>query len=185
MTMWKTLAAASLLLASSYAGATTISYDVNETDASTHTWQYDFTINNDTLNSELVEFSIYFELDQASNLQLIASPGSWDSLLIQPDPLLPDHGFLDSIPVGPGLAPGAALSGFSVAFVFLGNGIPGAQDFDVFDADFNLIESGRTRANGVASVAEPGSVLLLGLALLMLGARGKGARTGRMAFSAE
>ena len=170
MRIWKALVATLCISASSYAGATSITYDVNQIDAATHTWQYDFSVSNNSLGAAINEFSIYFALGQYSNLQIVASPASWDSLVAQPDPLLPDDGFFDSLATGPVIAPGAMLGGFSVSFVFLGVGTPGSQPFDVFDGNFMVIGSGRTQPNGVTSVPEPGSLLLMGMAMLAAGA---------------
>lgn len=177
MRVWKALLATLFISASSIAGASIVHYDVSQVDAATHTWQYDFSVTNDSLSGDLGEFAVFFDVGLYSNLQLIASPAGWDSLVVQPDPALPDAGFFDALALGAGLAPGASLGGFSVSFVFAGAGAPGAQAFSIYDADFAVIDSGRTQANATGTVPEPGSLLLLALALAVLVA-GRSLRVG-------
>lgn len=180
MRAWKALLATFFISASSYAGATVITYDVTQLDAATHTWQYDFTVSNDTLSSDLGEFAVFFDVNLYSNLALVASPPGWDSLLVQPDPLLPDDGFLDSLALGAGIAPGGSLGGFSVSFVFAGAGAPGAQAFSIYDANFNSIDAGRTSSPVNGTVPEPATMLLFALALasLLAGMRSRTAKPG-------
>jgi hypothetical protein len=169
MRIWKSFLATLVLSASNLADATIIYFDVTEIDASTQRWQYDFTVENNTLAAAITEFTVFFELGQYANLTIVASPASWDSLVTQPDPALPDDGFFDSLALAGGIAPGATLGGFSVSFNFLGVGTPGPQSFDILDADFNVVDSGRTRPNGMVAVSAPGSLALFVVALLAMG----------------
>jgi hypothetical protein len=108
-------------------------------------------------------FSIVF--DRALYTSLESPPPSvgtdWDVLSIQPDLALPDDGLFDALALVD--AP-ATLSGFTIEFVWLGNGVPGSQPFLIYDSAFETIESGETRARPVAVPETPA----LGLILLSL-----------------
>ena len=83
----------------------------------------------------------------------------------QPDTAIPDDGAYDAL----ALQDGASLAdSFVVSFVWLGSGVPGSQFFEVYDPDFNTIESGET-----APVPEPATILLVGSGLLALAGLGK------------
>jgi hypothetical protein len=135
------IAAALLLCGTARAGI--IEYDV--TNVSGSTWRYDYTVTNNTLASGLSQFTIWFALNLYESLAIVASPASWDSIVAQPDPILPDDGFFDSLSLGLPLALDASASGFSLSFTWLGTGTPGAQAFDFIDAaTFEPVESGNT-----------------------------------------
>jgi PEP-CTERM motif-containing protein len=164
-------AALGLLALASQASATLITYDV--TNVSGATWRYDYSVTNDTLVQPIDEFSVYFDLGLFENLQSLGAPAGWDGLIAQPDPLLPDNGFIDLLALSGGIGVGETLGGFSVQFDWLGAGTPASQLFDVINAaDFSFIDSGvTTRAvvtpppTGTTSVPEPSSLALLALAL--------------------
>lgn len=157
------------------AEATTISYDVN--NIAGNRWEYSYTINNDTLSGDIEEFTIYFAVGSYENLIAGTTPGNWDSLVTQPDVLLPANGFYDSLALVSGIAPNASLSGFSVAFDFLGSGTPGSQPYDIIDPlTFQTLDSGNTRINSSHDAPEPGlfSMLALGLSVfLVISGRGR------------
>src|SRR4051812_48193473 len=75
------------------ASATAITYDT--TNVSGSTWRYDYSVSNDTLGAPLSELTLYFQLNQFQNLHTLGAPAGWDGLIAQPDPLLPDNGFVD------------------------------------------------------------------------------------------
>ncbi len=132
-------------MAPEMAQATTVTYSVlNSSDT---TWQYDYTVTNDTLGSALREFTVFFDRTQYANLVVNGSPVDWDSLVAQPDNNLPDDGYFDSLNTATGLAIGASQSGFLVQFDFLGTGSPGSQAFNIVDPDtFDVLDSGSTSA---------------------------------------
>lgn len=146
--------------------ATTVTYDL--ANISGNTWEYTYSVSNDTLAQDIEEFTIFFDLALYENLVATATPAGWDPLVIQPDPGLPDDGFYDALAltVAAGIAPGGALSGFGVQFDFLGVGTPGAQPFDIVDPlTFNTLDSGTTQ---LASVPVPAALWLFGSGLLGL-----------------
>lgn len=159
-----------------YVGATTISFTTS--NLSGNVWQYEYDVINDSLSSTIDEFTIYFDRDLFSNLNVEASPAGWDSIAVQPDSGIPADGFFDGLAFGQGLAPGAAAAGFAVSFEFLGAGSPGPQPFDVVDpVSFDILDSGMTVAETATDLPEPDSLALLGLALSALAAAQK--RVGR------
>lgn len=144
--------------------ATLITYAVQNVGG--NTWQYNYQVENNTLNVAIEEFSIYFDVGLYQNLTLATAPSGWDPLLIQPDPLLPDAGFYDALALISGIAPLDSLSGFGVQFDFLGVGTPGPQTFEILDPlTFLVLDSGLTQVAGNGTVAEPltGWLLLAGL----------------------
>lgn len=151
------------------ARATLITFDV--ANISGNTYQYNYTVTNDTLSVAIEQFTIFFDVALFQNLKLASAPAGWDPLAIQPDPLLPDDGFYDVLALtSPGIDVGATLGGFSVQVDFLGVGPPGSQAFDVLNPlTFAVLETGFTVPAGVMSVAEPGSLGLMAFGLLAVG----------------
>lgn len=148
--------------------ATFISYTVSNVVDST--WRYDYSIANNTLNTPIDEFSIFFDQTLFSELAVLASPVGWDALVIQPDLALPDRGFFDALALGEGIASGATLSGFSVSFRWLGSEMPGSQPFQILNPlDFSAIEEGVTveaASPPPIGVPEPSTLVLLSLGLI-------------------
>jgi len=143
----------------STAQASVIRYEV--TNVAGSTWQYDYSVANNSLGGALQEFSVFFELGLYANLAFAAAPDGWDALAVQPSAELPDNGFFDALAVSDGIAPGAELGGFSVRFDWLGTGTPGAQAFNVVDpVTLDIVESGQT-----VPLPEPGALALVLVAL--------------------
>lgn len=132
-------------------------------------YELSYTVDNQT-SFAITEFTIWFDLGLYDNLAITSSPVDWDGLAAQPDPGLPDDGFADWLSLGLAIAPGVSLGGFSVAFDWLGTGLPGAQFFEIVDPDtFIVLESGFTQPLlPVAAVPEPPALVLLALGLLLL-----------------
>ena len=147
----------------------------------TSTWQYNYMITNTTPGGALPainEFTIFFGLGTYSNLSVASSPGNWSSLVAQPDPLLAADGFFDAEANDAGLAAGATQIDFSVDFTFSGQGVPGAQIFNIVDYNdpttyANPLQVGLTRLAATpapeldtSSVVSAMTLLLGGLLVL-------------------
>jgi hypothetical protein len=108
----------------SLANATTITYQVNNTSG--NTWEYLYAVTNDTLASDIEEFTIYFDYGLYSNLTIDNPKADWDGITVQPDLILglPTSGYYDAVPLVSGIAPGVTEGGFRVSFTWLGTGTP-------------------------------------------------------------
>lgn len=164
------LAIVSLIVVPLTASAAVITYDATHVSASQ--WIYNYSVKADTAEPPINEFTIYFDHALFADLSLLSSPQDWDTLIVQPDISLLSNGFLDALALADGLQQGNTVNGFSVAFTYLGSGIPGSQRFDIVDPiTFSTITSGQTSLSGVrppTGVNEPSSLLLLAPSLLGL-----------------
>ncbi len=144
--------------------ATTITFDVNNVSATT--WEYNYTVINDTLSSSLEEFTVFFDPGLYKNLSVATSPTGWDPLAIQPDAALPDDGFYDALALSGGIAPADAVGGFTVQFDFLGAGKPSSQRFDVVDpVTFTTRDSGITQRVSAVPLPAAAGLFLSGLSV--------------------
>lgn len=144
--------------------ATAVSYDA--TNISGNTWEYTYTVSNDTLAIDIEEFTIFFDYTAYENLTLPTAPAGWDPLAIQPDTTLPDEGFYDALALVSGIAVGGSLGGFTVRFDYLLSGTPGSQAFDIIDPyTFATLDNGQTV---LAAVPVPAAIWLFGSGLLGL-----------------
>lgn len=126
------------------AQATTITANVSKIVG--NTWQYSYTVSNDTLAVDIEEFTVYFDANVYEKLAVVATPVGWDPFVTQPFPPLSVDGFFDALSFWPGIASGNVLAGFSVQVDFLRSGAPGVQRFDVVNPNnFALLESEVTR----------------------------------------
>lgn len=135
--------------------ATTIVYSVNALGADM--WRYTYTLDNTAGAVAFDEFTVYFDLPNVSALVGFTSPAGWDSLIVQPDPNLPDAGFFDALHLAGPVAPGSTVAGFSVDFSYATGQTPGAQRFELVTS-----ASSQTVFSGITSVVpEPGSYALM------------------------
>jgi hypothetical protein len=112
------------------------------------------------------EFTIWFEYGLYENLSVetppVLPPGGWDEMVIQPEPVLEDDGAYDAKALTGGIEVGWTDGPFVVAFDWLGAGEPGSQFYEIIDpVTLETIDCGWT-------VPEPATILLLGLAGLVL-----------------
>jgi hypothetical protein len=148
------------------ASATSITYDVS--NLSGNTWQYDFTITNDSPGVPIPEFTLFFDFATFSDLTAVSEPAEYvGPAVIQPvlptDPIFPvaQDGFFDYLATDAGLTPNSMLTGFTVNVDFAGVGTPGGPTFQTLDAAFNTLDSGTAAPNATVSVSEPGPLALI------------------------
>ena len=162
------------------ASAATISISYNLIPLGGSTYEYVYSIYNDgSMPSgaavQLFDIDFSTSLYQQSSL-LIMTPSSFDTQWSQQllAPVGPPGVAFDvcatpagnpTCPTTPGIAAGTGLTGFAVAFNWLGSGTPGSQPFQIFTANSTLVENGTTVA------PEPSTLALLGLALAVGGYR--------------
>lgn len=146
----KFTAIAALALLGSPVQAMTLSYDL--TDLGGGSWQYDYSIFNDT-GAPFDGFSIYFDPLNTANLVAISAPAEWDVQIFPPGSFaldrIYDAGFIGGGSNGsgdpcadgsPGFGIGQSAGLFSVAFDWLDtDATPGAQPYDLYNCGPNSI----------------------------------------------
>ena len=131
-------------------------------------WRYDYSLTVPPLDFD--QFTLYFDATQFQDLTAVSGPMGWDMLALEPDTALPADGLLDGLHLAGPLVHGATFTGFSVQVLYLGQGVPGPQSYDLLDsASLWVLQSGVT-----SPVPESRSALLLLLGMLSLGALGAG-----------
>jgi hypothetical protein len=137
-----------LLVLANATCAITIEYEVTDLPDTTlgeDLWQYTYRVSNYTFTAGH-GFTIYFDQTRYKNIEAPTAPVNeyWDIIVWQPDIAIPDDGAYDALAVA-SKNDGVSLAGaFTVSFVWLGNETPGTQRFEVYDLDFNTLESGQT-----------------------------------------
>ena len=128
-------------------------------------WTLDLALKNDTDTLGIHEFTIYFPEFLFSDLTLLASPASWDSIVAQPDSFLNSPGFFDSYNLN-GLALGKTQSGFRLSLTYLGLGEPEPLAFDIIDENFLPSASGFS--HNVSAVPESSVLLMFSLGWVLI-----------------
>lgn len=140
-------------------------------------WRFDYVVTGFSFSAG-EGFDIFFDETLFASLSNPTAPNAdWDPFILQQ----PSPGTLEPFNVGIfdafALTDNPALDGvFSVEFVFLGSGAPGAQPFEIFNDVFEVVESGFTKP-ATAPIPEPSTTSLVLLGLVGLGlARRRGRR---------
>ena len=145
--------------------------DLPDSIAGSDLWRYDYQLSGSVGSLESV--NVLYSPTSYSGLDLKSAFDSnrWSSLVIDPDPALPADGILSLTAV---TAQGASeQTDFALDFIWLGNGTPGAQPFELLDDSFNVIAKGATVPVGAQAIPEPGSLPLLAGALGWLAWKGR------------
>ena len=125
------------------------------------TWQVNYQLTNNSLATEIREFSLYFDYHFVSNIRIVAVPDAWANNILLDNPVnnsgFAYDGLLDLLvtPGLPGISPSETLSGISIQFDWLTNDyLPSElpQYFEIIDTeDFSILESGYTQSVAVSS----------------------------------
>jgi len=150
-----------LLVVCANAGATLIEYTV--VDFGGNQFEYKYSITNDSLGVAIEEFTIWFDVDLYDNLTITTQQplaGQWNEIILEPTGFGVPIGY-DALSETGGIQLSKSVSGFSLAFDWIGTGTPGSQSFEIIDPiTFETIDSGYT-------VPEPATLFLLVSACLL------------------
>ena len=133
------------------AGAATITYLTTPLGGST--WRYDYIVANDgSITAEIALFDILFdpELYAEASLVIASEPAvasAWDQQILASGIGVPAA--FDALALAEGIGIGQNASGFAVSFTWLGEGTPGEQPVEIYDAgSFALLGTITPRASG-------------------------------------
>lgn len=142
-------------------------------------FEYRYEIENGGLAAGVNWFSVDFDPTLYDALAISGSATDWDAQILQPAFGLPAQ--LDVFTAMSAIGIGGSAASFDIQFTWLGNGLPGAQHFQVWDPDtFDIRYEGVTVATGVQALPEPPAwaLSLLGLAAAAAAGRRNKTYTG-------
>src|SRR3954470_24304533 len=89
------------------ASASVIQYSVSRVAGDEWRYEYAVTNTNDSPDTALQEFTIFFDVGLYADLHSASAPADWDPFIGVIDPNLPDAGFVDFLALGNGVAANA------------------------------------------------------------------------------
>ncbi|MGA7239026.1 MAG: PEP-CTERM sorting domain-containing protein [Bryobacteraceae bacterium] len=158
-------------------------------------YQYDYSVFNDGSlgpNVPIQLFDILFNpaLYQAGSLSVVTSPllnSEWSQEVLASVGVAPAD--YDVFALNGGIPVGNTVSGFAVRFEWIGQGLPGAQPFQISDPNsFNVLQTGETGETGETTpgpTPEPSTfwMLAMTLAIFLAGFRSIKALALRAGFN--
>jgi hypothetical protein len=133
--------------------ATSITYSLSQSGSD---WTYSYTVNNDSLAGPIMGIDIFFPTEFSAGLDPTFPGGSVTGNSVPADWAgLPIDASANFNPIisfstsGAGIAAGGSLTGFVATFTYSGPELLGSQEFKVYDADYNLLDAGRTVTSAV------------------------------------
>ncbi|MBL8401046.1 PEP-CTERM sorting domain-containing protein [Accumulibacter sp.] len=168
--LWRLLALTGLLLGGPVQ-AVTLEYaasDLPDLVAGQDRWSYQYQLSGSF--APFAGVNLLYPAERYADLALTAppDPAVWSSLITAPDPSFPADGLLGLTAL---VATRPLKLPFTLEFTWLGTGSPGAQDFEVLDDGFNVIDRGSSTPLAAPGLPEPGSLLLVAGALALLARR--------------
>jgi hypothetical protein len=134
-------------------------------------YRYDYSVyNNGSLGAgvPIQLFDIFFDATLYGNLSIVSPdpPASqWSQMILDSVGTVP--AFYDVEATSGGISAGSTVSGFAVDFTWLGQGVPGSQEFQIYSNTFNLLQTGNT----TSETPEPSTFLTIGILLACAAAR--------------
>jgi hypothetical protein len=179
--LWRRRILAGLFLMSfvfpATAPAILIQYEATELSDTTEgadLWQYTYAVSDHTFNAGQ-GFTIYFDhlLYKEIESPTPTVNGEWDIIVWQPEPSVSTDGAYDALSVT-SKAEGASLEQpFTVQFVWLGDGTPGSQSFEIYqERPFNVLTSGTTTSLSAFDLVIPEGIGLIHIPLQVLEVNG-------------
>jgi hypothetical protein len=162
-----------IILLSFQAASASVLVDYGVTNLGSGEYLYDYSIFNDgSLGAgvpiQLLDISFDSAMYQGPSIVTPNPPASqWSQMILNSVGRVPMA--YDVLALDGGIPVGSTVSGFAVQFDWLGQGLPGPQQFQIYDSGtFALLQSGETTSNGPAP--EPSTFGMLAI-VLAYGAR--------------
>jgi hypothetical protein len=137
-------------------------------------YEYTYSVHNDGSLGAGVPiqlFDIFFSpaLYEAGSLNIVTPAplsSQWSQEILVSVGTAPAE--FDALALDGGIPPGATVSGFAVQFQWIGQGLPGAQPFEISDPNsFIVLQSGET-TQASSAVPEPSTFRMLAMVLVMV-----------------